>query len=208
VEDRCCQTCPKTLLSYRPKWLYRPISVTPISSSVLERIVIRDFIYPALQHPPTQLDFTDQFAFQPLSSTTAALTALLQTITTMLTTNKYVIVYCLDFSKAFVSVKHSTLFNKYANLDLPDYIGSSRFSIIAHIAHSMASSCQTYFQLLPVLSRALPLVQSHTLLRPLISNPSAVPMLLSSMLMIHTWLSWPPVILLVSLKSRILSLGG
>jgi len=40
----------------------------------------------------------------------------------MLTTNKYVIVYCLDFSKAFDSVRHSTLFNKYADLDLPDYI--------------------------------------------------------------------------------------
>ena len=34
-------------------------------------------------------------------------------------------------------------------------IGSSRFSIIAHIAHSLASSSQMYFQLLPVLSLSL-----------------------------------------------------
>jgi len=86
-------------------------------------------------------------------------------------------------------------------------IGSSRFSIIAHIAHSLASSCQTYFQSMPVLSRAPPLVQSHTWSLPLISNPSAVPVLLSSMLTIHTSLSRLPVTLLVCLKSRILKLG-
>ena len=103
---------------------YRPISVTAILSRIMERIVVREYIYPAPQNPPKQLDFTDQFAFRPLGSTTAALIVLLQTITSMLATNKYVIVYSLDFSKAFDSVRHSTLFSKYAQLDLPDFIYS------------------------------------------------------------------------------------
>ena len=47
---------------------------------------------PTKQHPPNLLDFTDQFAFRPLGSTTASLTVLLQTISTMLSNNKYVIV--------------------------------------------------------------------------------------------------------------------
>ena len=40
----------------------------------------------------------------------------------MLSANKYVIVYSLDFSKAFNSVRHSTLFSNYVQLDLPDFI--------------------------------------------------------------------------------------
>jgi len=40
----------------------------------------------------------------------------------MLANNKYVIVYAVDFSKAFDTVRHSTLFHKHANTDLPDFI--------------------------------------------------------------------------------------
>jgi len=71
----------------------------------LERRVVRDYIYPALEHPPNQLDLSDQFAFRPVGFTTAALIVLLQTITSMLSINKYVIAYLLDFSKAFDSVR-------------------------------------------------------------------------------------------------------
>ena len=101
---------------------YRPISVTPVMSRILERIVVRDFIYPALSTPPTSLSFSDQFAFQPLASTTAALIHLLQSITSLLLTNEFVIVYALDFSKAFDSVRHSTVLSKMSLLDLPDNI--------------------------------------------------------------------------------------
>jgi len=31
-------------------------------------------------------------------------------------------VYAVDFSKAFDTVRHSTLFHKYANIDLPNFI--------------------------------------------------------------------------------------
>lgn len=101
---------------------FRPISVTPVMSRILERIVVRDFIYPALSTPPPSLSFSDQFAFQPSASTTAALIHLLQSITSLLHTNEFVIVYALDFSKAFDSVRHSTVLTKMSLLDIPDNI--------------------------------------------------------------------------------------
>jgi hypothetical protein len=65
---------------------FRPISITPVLSRVLERIVTREHIYPALKHAPPSLDFSDQFAFQPTGSTTAALISILHTITSMVET--------------------------------------------------------------------------------------------------------------------------
>ena len=85
--------------------------MTPVLSRVLlERIVITDYIYSSVQFPPPDLNFSDQFAFQPTASTTAALIHLLHTITNLLKTNPYVIVYALDFSKAFDSVRQSAVF--------------------------------------------------------------------------------------------------
>ena len=61
---------PKTTKPMKPKD-YRPISITPVLSRTLERhdIVVRSYIYPALQQPPPGLNFTDQFAFRPTGST-------------------------------------------------------------------------------------------------------------------------------------------
>lgn len=101
---------------------YRPISITPVLSRLLERVVVTDFIYPSFLSPPPNLSFLDQFAFQPTASTTVALIHLLQTITTLLETNHFVIVYALDFSKAFDSVRHSAVLDKYLQLKLPDNI--------------------------------------------------------------------------------------
>jgi len=50
---------------------YRPISITPVLSRLLERIVVRQFLYPAIITPPTPFSFTDQYAFRPTGSTTA-----------------------------------------------------------------------------------------------------------------------------------------
>ena len=86
----------------------------------MEKIVVRELIYPAIQIPNPHLDFSDQFAFRPTGSTTAAIITILQTITTLFLTNSYVLVYALDFSKAFDTVRHQTLLEKFALLDLPD----------------------------------------------------------------------------------------
>jgi len=53
--------------------------------------------------------FTDQFAFRPTGSTTATLIALLHTVCTMLSTNPFVRVFAIDFSKAFDSIRHYQL---------------------------------------------------------------------------------------------------
>ena len=101
---------------------YRPISVTPILSRLAERYIVRSFIYPSLLQPPPSLDFSDQYAFRPSGSTTAALVALLHTVCDMLATNNFVHVIALDFSKAFDSVRHSTLMEKIAQLEMPDQV--------------------------------------------------------------------------------------
>lgn len=101
---------------------YRPISITPVLSRMLERIVVKDYIYPSFQSPPSGLSFTDQFAFQPTGSTTCALIQLFHIISTLLESNQYVIVFALDFSKAFDSVRHSAVLDKFSKLLIPDNI--------------------------------------------------------------------------------------
>jgi hypothetical protein len=88
----------------------------------LERVVVTDFIYPSFQSAPPDLSFLDQFAFQPTASTTVALIHLFHVISDLLDTNQFVIVYALDFSKAFDSVRHSAVLNKYLQLEMPDNI--------------------------------------------------------------------------------------
>ena len=96
---------------------------------------MRTFIYPALLCPPPALCFTDQFAFRPTGSTTAAIISLLHTVTNLLASNQYVIVYCLDFSKAFDTVRHSTLMEKIAMLQLPDWVYNWMVDFFEHRKH-------------------------------------------------------------------------
>ncbi len=113
---------------------YRPITVTPILSRLLERIVVRDYIYPIFTNPDFTHKFSDQFAFRPTGSTTAALIAIWHKVTNLLQTHAYVHVIALDFSKAFDTVRHQTLIQKLALLPLPsrihnwiiDYLGGRR----------------------------------------------------------------------------------
>ena len=59
--------------------------------------------------------------FSPCTgSTAAALIQLLHTITSLLDTRPYVIVYALDFSKAFDSVRHSSVLNTFSKMNLLD----------------------------------------------------------------------------------------
>ena len=101
---------------------FRPISITPVLTRVMERTVVRRFFYPAFLIPPQALSFSDQFAFRPSGSSAAAIISLLSSITNMLLSNPYVIVISLDFSKAFDTVRHSTLLEKLAHLDVPDNV--------------------------------------------------------------------------------------
>ena len=77
---------------------FRPISITPALTRVIERTVVQSFIYPSFVSSSPSLLFNDQFAFRPTGSPTAAIITLLSTVTNMLLTNPYVIVISLDFS--------------------------------------------------------------------------------------------------------------
>ena len=101
---------------------FQPISITPVLTRMMERIVAKEFLYPALLTPPPLLDFSDQYAFRPTGSTTAALIYILQSVTDLLADNPYVSIIALDFSKAFDTVRHYTLLEKMAKLDIPDTV--------------------------------------------------------------------------------------
>jgi len=83
---------------------------------------LSEFLYPAILDPPAPLSFVDQYAFRPTGSTTAALMALLQTITDLMATDHFVIVIALDFYKAFDTVRHNATLSKMALLNIPDAI--------------------------------------------------------------------------------------
>ena len=63
----------------------RPISITPILSRMVERLVVRDHICPAM--PPVVFD---QYSFKPTGSTTSALINITNTVSIMLEDSKCV----------------------------------------------------------------------------------------------------------------------
>jgi len=88
----------------------------------MERTVVQRFVYPTFLTSSSNLSFTDQFAFHPSWYPNAAIIFLLSTVTNLLLTEPFVVVISLDFSKAFDTVRHSTLMEKLALLDLPDHV--------------------------------------------------------------------------------------
>ena len=66
--------------------------------------------------------FGDQFAFRPTGSTTCALINLNHIIADLLQTHPYVHLIALDFSKAFDTVRHSTLLDKCRRFPLLDLL--------------------------------------------------------------------------------------
>lgn len=114
--DEIHETMPKVHKPVAPPD-FRPISVTPILSRLVER-----YIYPAFLETPMHSQLADQYAFRPTGSTTAALIAIQHHIAYLLRTNEYVSLVSIDFSKAFDMVWHSTLASKLSTLNLPDNI--------------------------------------------------------------------------------------
>ena len=101
---------------------YRPLSILPVLSRLVEKELVKRFLYPTFVSIPTSLELADQFAFRPTGSTTAALVTMLSHVTDMLRTNAYVTVVSMDFSKAFDTVRHATLTDKLAKICIPDNI--------------------------------------------------------------------------------------
>src|SRR6218665_2976754 len=86
---------------------YRPISIMPVLSRLLERFIVHTFIYPTFNTPPWKHQLSDQFAFRPTGSTTAALISIIQQSSSLLKHEPYVSLFSFDFSKAFDTVRHS-----------------------------------------------------------------------------------------------------
>jgi len=101
---------------------FRPVLLVPVFSRVIERIIIRRAIYPALPNSSVAVLLADQFAFRPTGSTTAALVSILSNLSEMSQEHYYVHLIALDFSKAFDTVQHHTLMSKMAVLALPDFV--------------------------------------------------------------------------------------
>ena len=97
---------------------YRPISVTPLLSRLAEKLVVRKWLFPSIPFD----NISDQYAFKPTGSTTAALVHFTHQVTRMLEHNQYVRCLMIDFTKAFDRVDHVILLTKLAKLDLPGNI--------------------------------------------------------------------------------------
>ena len=116
---------------------YRPISITPVLSRIFEKILVNNLIYPAFCDPSIAPSLTNQFAFRPTGSTTAALISLLHRVTNLLENNQYVHIISLDFSKAFDTVRHSSLFLKLAKVrTVPDELFNFLISYYSNRNHS------------------------------------------------------------------------
>jgi len=97
---------------------FRPISVTPILLRLAEKLVVRNWLFPAIDSTV----IADQFAFNPTGSTTCALTFFMHHVTTLLGDNSYVRCLLIDFSKAFDVVDHGILVSKLSQLNIPPCI--------------------------------------------------------------------------------------
>jgi len=75
---------------------------------MLEKFVVRQYIYPTILKPPLSLSFSDQYTCRPTGSTTAAAITVFHTIVHLLATNPYVIVIAIDCAMAFDTVRHKT----------------------------------------------------------------------------------------------------
>jgi hypothetical protein len=111
---------------------FRPISVTPILSRIIEKLVVSRWLRPVI--PPDLI--SDQFAFRPTGSTTCALVYFMHHVTRLLETNAYVRCLLIDFSKAFDVVDHVVLVDKLSKLKLPKCVLNWLISFLEGRSHT------------------------------------------------------------------------
>ena len=97
---------------------------------------MKNLLYPSFCTPDFVNKLDNQFAFRPSGSTTAALIAIFTHISGLLENSDYVHVISLDFSKAFDTVSHASLFSKMATLDIPDTLYNWFLSFFSGRSHT------------------------------------------------------------------------
>ena len=113
----------------------RPISILPILSRILERLVVSDFLNPSFLNLPPPLALSNQFAYRATSSTTCALISLLSYVSNLLIISPHVFVFSFDYSKAFDTLSHSCVASKLALMDLPDNIYNWFLNYLSNRTH-------------------------------------------------------------------------
>ena len=96
----------------------RPISVTPILSRMVDRLIVKVHIFPSILTE----ELFNQYGFKKTSNTTAAIIDITHKISMLLETNKFVRCLLIDFSKAFDSVDHIIFINKLKLLNISDNV--------------------------------------------------------------------------------------
>ena len=113
---------------------FRPISITPILCRILEKLVVRSFIYPLFELPQCQEIFKDQFAFRPTGSTTAALTSCFTIFQTPLQRTLTYMLSHWTFLKPLTQYD-TALADKLAPLPLPDCIYNWLLNFLSRRKH-------------------------------------------------------------------------
>ena len=88
---------------------YRPVSVLPVFSKILERLMYNRFLSFIQKH---HILYLYQFGFRVDHSPNLAMLFLIDKLSTALDDGEYVLGLFLDFSKAFDTVNHDILFAK------------------------------------------------------------------------------------------------
>ena len=88
---------------------YRPISLLPAISKVLEKIIALQL---SSYFEKNKLLFDNQYGFRPKHSTEHAALELIDRITNKMDTNEIPLNIFIDLSKAFDTIDHSILLNK------------------------------------------------------------------------------------------------
>ena len=88
---------------------YRPISILPCFSKILEKLVYKRMLFHLKKH---SIFYKHQYGFQEHHSTDMALLQLVEKIYSAMNNNEYALGIFLDLSKAFDSVDHTILLSK------------------------------------------------------------------------------------------------